>query len=65
MSTPIMVVTAKYEYHPMYVLTDEAYQQLIDQLVNHPFNMVNKSGNNSAGQVRYLHLYLFSYSYLY
>lgn len=39
MRTPILAATTHYEYYPMYVLTEESYQETIDLLVTHPDNI--------------------------
>ena len=41
MSTPILACTVRYEYFPMYVLTDYAYMEMMDELVNKPDNQWN------------------------
>lgn len=43
MMTPILAVNVKYEYHPMYVLTDSAHMHLIDNLVNNADNQPYKN----------------------
>lgn len=34
MSTAIMAVSARYDYYPVYVLTEQAHMDIIDELVN-------------------------------
>ena len=56
MSTPILACTVRYEYFPMYVLTDYAYMEMMDELVNKPDNQWNLNFSNvsiSDNQVTY------------
>ena len=46
MSTPILACTVRYEYFPMYVLTDYAYMEMMDELVNKPDNQWNLNFSN-------------------
>lgn len=43
MTTPIVAVNVKYEYYPMYVLTEQAYMDMIDSLVNQPDNQPHQN----------------------
>lgn len=42
----MLACTVRYEYLPMYVLTDYAYMEMMDELVNKPDNLFNLNYHN-------------------
>ena len=63
MTTPILAAHVVYEYYPMYVLTDQSYQEILDTLVTHPDNIpVNTAQHNVSTFIIYLCTYISIYT---